>query len=130
VRAAASLPNVRHVPFVPFAEIGARFARADVLVLTSSREGFPNALLQSWACARPVVSTWDPDGVIARREMGVAVTDLEASAAALERLCADPAGAARMGMNGRRYVEERHSPRAVVDRLLCLARTEARTPPP
>ena len=113
--------NVEHITFVPFAEIGRYFERADVLVLTSGKEGFPNVLLQAWSYGKPVISTLDPDGTIERRSMGLIARNEDDMALALASLRSDPQAAAGMGANGRRYVEEFHSPKAIVDRLLSLA---------
>jgi glycosyltransferase involved in cell wall biosynthesis len=47
---------------------------AHVLVCTSSMEGVPTTFLEAWARALPVVSTVDPDGVIAAHRLGAATT--------------------------------------------------------
>jgi glycosyltransferase involved in cell wall biosynthesis len=48
------------------------YLRAHVLVCTSSMEGVPTTFLEAWARALPVVSTVDPDGVIAAHRLGAA----------------------------------------------------------
>jgi len=48
------------------------YLRAHVLVCTSSIEGVPTTFLEAWARALPVVSTVDPDGVIAAHDLGAA----------------------------------------------------------
>jgi glycosyltransferase involved in cell wall biosynthesis len=50
------------------------YLRAHVLVCTSSMEGLPTTFLEAWARALPVVSTVDPDGVIAAHRLGAATT--------------------------------------------------------
>ncbi|HKU17139.1 MAG TPA: glycosyltransferase family 4 protein [Steroidobacteraceae bacterium] len=78
---AASL-GVRFHGAVAYRETSAMYGRARVFVNTSDVEGFPNTYLQAWASGTPVVAFFDPDGVIAREGLGMAVkTPGEMSAA-------------------------------------------------
>jgi glycosyltransferase involved in cell wall biosynthesis len=47
-----------------------RYRNASALVCTSSMEGVPITFLEAWARGLPVVSTVDPDGVIATHGLG------------------------------------------------------------
>lgn len=49
--------RVKFVNNVPQAELGRWYAQADVLILASSREGWPNVLLEAMACGTPVIAT-------------------------------------------------------------------------
>jgi len=87
VRAAAQgLPNMEFSGTVPYQQVSQVFANARVFVNTSDVEGFPNSYLQAWTNGVPVVAFFDPDGVIAREGLGVAVRTLEEMCAAVERL--------------------------------------------
>jgi glycosyltransferase involved in cell wall biosynthesis len=68
--AAARLPNVRMPGAVRYTDSGAWFDRAKVFLNTSSIEGFPNTFLQAWIRGVPVVSFFDPDGLIRRLQLG------------------------------------------------------------
>src|SRR4029077_20214301 len=91
VRLAAS--RVRNVNFhgpLPYRITQRLFDRARVFVNTSDIEGFPNTFLQAWARGIPVVSFFDPDGVVRREGLGVAVASVEEMAAAVQQLAVDP----------------------------------------
>src|SRR6185369_5794293 len=68
--AAARLPNVTMLGAVRYSDTGALFDRAKLFLNTSSIEGFPNTFLQSWIRAVPVVSFFDPDGLVNRLQLG------------------------------------------------------------
>jgi glycosyltransferase involved in cell wall biosynthesis len=88
-QAANAIPNLTFRGPVPYHDIGPIFERARVLVNTSDVEGFPNTYLQAWARGVPVVAFFDPDGVIAREQLGLTVRTIDEMRAALRRLAGD-----------------------------------------
>lgn len=95
---------------------------ADVFVLPSYREGFPNSLLQAGAMELPVIAT-DVCGCneIVRDGVNgllVPARDEEALRGAMVSLRDDPEGRRRMGAEAARQVEGKFSCRIVWDALL------------
>jgi len=87
-RAAAALPNLELVGFVPHHQIEPYFSAARLLVSTSEWEGFPNTFLQAWSQAVPTVSYFDTGSHID----GEPVVTVVASAAEMREQVARLAG--------------------------------------
>ena len=94
-------------------------AAADALLLTSRSEGIPQTISQGMGIGLPVVATavgGVPELVQDGRTGFLApAEDVAAVAAAIGRLAADPALAAELGANGKRFAQERLSLDAMLD---------------
>ncbi len=109
------LPNVEHLGFVPFSEIDSQYARASVYLCTSTIEGFPNTFLQAWNHKTPVVSTYNPDGMLNSGDVGVSGDDIETLVHGIARLCGKEGR--HMGDRARQHLERVHSVDAVLPKL-------------
>ncbi|MES2159772.1 MAG: glycosyltransferase family 4 protein [Pseudomonadota bacterium] len=87
-QAAAALPNLELVGFVPHHQIQPYFDAARLLVSTSEWEGFPNTFLQAWSQAVPTVSYFDTGSAVD----GAPVVTVVASAAQMREQVARLAG--------------------------------------
>jgi glycosyltransferase involved in cell wall biosynthesis len=76
--------RVRFLGNVPHAELHRVYSAADALVLASSREGWPNVLLEAMACGTPVVASniWGNPEVVSRPEAGVLMNERSATGVA------------------------------------------------
>jgi len=115
---------------LPLRDVYAALGQAGVFALLSEigvdgyRDGFPTVILEAMAAGLPVVSTWisgTPEMVI-HEETGLLLHERDAAAAAdaFERLIEDEPLRWRMGMAGRRRVEERFQLDHSADRLAAL----------
>jgi glycosyltransferase involved in cell wall biosynthesis len=75
--AAAQLPNVTLPGAIRYTDSGQWFDRARIFLNTSSIEGFPNTFLQAWIRGVPVVSFFDPDGLIRRLQLGSVAASID-----------------------------------------------------
>ncbi|MCX7047162.1 MAG: glycosyltransferase family 4 protein [Candidatus Sumerlaeota bacterium] len=111
-------PNIEHIPGVPLKDMDSWFDRAKVYVNTSSSEGFPNTFLQAAWAGTPIASlTFDPDGIVAACDMGVAPVnlrshdpkqDMDAFAAAIAHLLSDETLWRRQSQSAYACAQERH----------------------
>jgi glycosyltransferase involved in cell wall biosynthesis len=90
------------------------YRNAACLLCTSDVEGFPNTFLEAWSHGLPVVSTFDPDGLIARRNLGVSADDVPALIAGLRSLLSSPDRWLEASANARRYYLENHTVETVM----------------
>ena len=126
------LANVRLGTYQPMARLAEVLATGDVHVVPLraglGRVSVPSKTYSILAAGRPVVAAIDPGTevprMLAESGAGVAVApdDPEAFIDALRGMLADPAHAAEMGANGRRWVESAASPAAVAAAYAALFR--------
>ncbi len=56
---------------VPRSSMEAVYRSGTCLICTSDYEGFPNTFLEAWRCGLPIITTFDPDDLVADRELGI-----------------------------------------------------------
>lgn len=97
-------------------------ASAHIVVLPSYREGLPKILLEAAACARPLVATDVPGcrEIVRHAENGLLVPprNVESLVQAIATLVNDSGIRTKMGMCGRRMVEEFFSDSVVAEKTL------------
>lgn len=111
--AARGLPNVTLLQSGTV-DLTRVFARASVLVSTSSTEGYPNTFIEAWAAGLPVVSLeCDPDELICRERLGRHSGSVERLERDLLELLADHAARTAIGERARAFVRATHDIRSV-----------------
>jgi glycosyltransferase involved in cell wall biosynthesis len=83
---ARDLPNLTFHGGVPYMDVGKLFDRARVFANTSELEGFPNTYLQAWVRGIPVVTTFDPDGLVKSEGLGSSHTSVPEMIQGLEAM--------------------------------------------
>lgn len=106
---ARAIPNITlHGP-IPRDRVSEFYADTMVLCCTSDFEGFPNTFLEAWSYGVPVVSTFDPDDLIAKRELGRVGKDVGELAAGIRELLDSPEQWRKASLAARRYYVENHA---------------------
>jgi glycosyltransferase involved in cell wall biosynthesis len=118
-RAAREMPNVIHAGYVENERLATHLSAADVLVLPSSREGFPRVVAESLACGTPVIAP-DMPGIASVLNESVAIL-IAPSAVTIERAIREWAARylveADLRERARRFAEGRFSSRNVSEIL-------------
>ena len=108
---ARRIPNLTYHGPVARSEMARLYQQAGCLVCTSQIEGFPNTFLEAWSQGLPVVSTWDPDGLIQRRGLGVACEGTPAEVArGIRSLVGSPGAWSAASACARAYYLATHRP--------------------
>jgi glycosyltransferase involved in cell wall biosynthesis len=111
---AAAAPNVVLHGYVGRAAIARAYGQADLLLLTSEREGFPNVFLEAFSCGIPVVSTVDPDGLVVKHGPGRVASTPEGLAEAVRELTQSAVAWRDCSRRARDYYRLFHDPAVVL----------------
>jgi glycosyltransferase involved in cell wall biosynthesis len=100
-----SLPNLQWHGYVPYQKMREIYENARLLLCTSPAEGFPNVFLEAWSCGKGVLTTVDPDGLVAGLQAGEVAPKLVDLKRHLMTLDERRAFWEAAGWRGRQYVQ-------------------------
>ena len=115
LKRAEIIPNITVHGRVSATELDRIYGSTRVLCCTSQLEGFPTSFLEAWSRGIPVVTTFDPDGIVARQGIGVVIGSIDELSAHLRRIMSDSTLHSTLGTAARRYFDENHT-NAIVTR--------------
>jgi glycosyltransferase involved in cell wall biosynthesis len=118
--AAAPLKNLEVLGPVRYSDACTLFDRAKIFINTSISEGFPNTFLQAWIRGVPVVTFFDPDGLVQKKQLGWAANSLDDMREAIGSVLADSAQREAMGQRARTFAQAEFTPSKVANRYLEL----------
>lgn len=101
-------------------DMAAIYGGAAALICTSRFEGFPNTFLEAWSHGVPVLTSVDPDGLVAGRGLGSAVRTTEEFVTAVRGLADNPAERAAAAQRCRDYYLAFHEPETALARFADL----------
>ena len=127
--AAARCANLEVHPTIAHERIGEFLEGAAVFAHSSPSEGFPNTFLEAWSRGLPVVTCFDPDGIIERERLGACRRTYEEWEKEVERFAGDSRLRGETGARARAYAQRVHGSGAAHQALAGLLRGLARTPP-
>ena len=114
---AKSMPNVHLLGTVPHAHVHQFYQQAAALICTSRAEGFPNIFLEAWSHSVPVVSTFDPDSVIADHGLGIVAKDVLGLVGGIRKMMDLPEQWRIASQSAREYYLQSHTEEKVIERL-------------
>lgn len=122
VERAETLPNVTIWGRVDEETLLKLRRNALVLCCTSVLEGFPLTFIEAWSSGLPIVTSFDPDGVVAKQDVGIVADSPENLAAALRSLLEDRSALVNLSRRARAHYEAHHSPSSIgagFARIIC-----------
>jgi glycosyltransferase involved in cell wall biosynthesis len=106
---ARSLSNMRVHGRASSAALANLYAGAALLACTSKLEGFPTTFLEAWSLGVPVVTTFDPDSLVAAHGLGEVAANLHDFITKLKGVLGDPERRENYGAAARNYYDAHHS---------------------
>jgi len=117
---AESIPNVILYGRMVHHELGVLYHRARLLCCTSVFEGFPNTFLEAWSVGLPIVSSFDPDNVIAWKGLGKTACTVEELSTGIAELIEDQNLWQQSSSAAFEYFNSHHTLEAVMPRFVEL----------
>lgn len=106
---AAGMANVVMHGYIPYDEMTRMYRSCGILVSTSPCEGFPTIFIESWAHGVPVVSSFDPDGIIVKHHLGYVGESVDGLVAGVCRLANHRDEYRKASLIAREFYERNHN---------------------
>jgi glycosyltransferase involved in cell wall biosynthesis len=117
VREAEEIENVTLHGRVAEGVLPQLYRESTLLLCTSILEGFPTTFLEAWSYATPVITTFDPDGVVAENNLGEVVETEDEVVDAIQRFTSEKELRQQYGSRVRRYFEEHYTLEAILPKF-------------
>lgn len=117
---ASTSPNVTLHGRVSEERLLELFGSAFALCCTSEVEGFPTTFLEAWYFGLPIVTTFDPDDLVASNELGFVSSTVEGLATSLQALVCDRSTHEKISKNASEFFTRRYSADACAEKLLSV----------
>jgi len=111
------LPNLEYLGRVDVTQMHNVYIQSSLLCCTSEYEGFPNTFLEAWGYGIPVISTFDPDNLIVKEELGVSASTLDELEAGIRTVLHSPDKYRALSENAITYVEKNHNGEKIYEHM-------------
>jgi glycosyltransferase involved in cell wall biosynthesis len=115
--AAALLPNVIMHGRIAREDMPAFYNKLHLFCCTSAYEGFPNTFLEAWSHGLPIVSTFDPDNLIAEHGLGKTATDAASLVKGIQSFMGNQKEWETASLQARKYYLHNHTVDEVMARF-------------
>jgi glycosyltransferase involved in cell wall biosynthesis len=105
---AGTLSNVNWLGSVLPEHLAQHYRSATCLCCTSVFEGFPNTFIEAWSQGRPVLTSFDPDGLVARLNLGAVAQSTNDFVSAIGALTKSDENWTEKSRNARQYYLDNH----------------------
>jgi glycosyltransferase involved in cell wall biosynthesis len=120
IKRAKEISNVRILGKISESKLPEAFSEADIFCSTSMLEGFPTTFLEAWSHAVPVVTTFDPDGIVDREGLGLVVSSSEQMIEAIQMLMSSPIKLEEISNRAKSFFDKHYSIDAVVPKFITI----------
>ena len=118
IKRSAGIPNIKIHGRVPHSRMFSYYRCSRLLCCTSAYEGFPNTFLEAWSCGIPVVSSFDPDGVISNYNLGWTASSVDELVNAIKESMSQPNKWQAASESAREYYLKNHTPDSCMEQFV------------
>lgn len=93
------------------------YKNAGLLLCTSSLEGFPTTFLEAWSIGLPVVTSFDPDDVVANMEIGLVANTVQGLVAKIKKILSSKDLYRSLAYNSKTFFDKNYTPEALIPKF-------------